>query len=380
MFEHIPTRVGEAGDGENELPGSHTLIRTLRLWRLRVPLVKPYRLAFGSVEAFDTIVAEAELADGQRGPGEATVLTGYTDETIDDCWAFVQNVAQLLPRLPVHAALQRLARYCTRHPFGVTALATAIDLAAFPEEAAPAKDSHVPILGLLGAHDPAGIEREAVELLAAGYRTVKVKVGFEPSRDIRYVRLVQRALAGRARIRIDANQGYTAEQAREFVRAVDREGIELFEQPCKAGDWDAHMQVARNCPLPLMLDESIYGTDDIRRASQLRAAQFIKLKLMKLGRVRALAAALQHVRNSNMTPVLGNGVACDLGCWAEATIAARLIDNAGEMNGFLKARGGLLTRPLRLERGAIVLEAGYRPELDPARVEPFAVARAAFGG
>jgi hypothetical protein len=69
--------------------------------------------------------------------------------------------------------------------------------------------------------------------------------------------------------------------------------------------------------------------------------------------------------------VLGNGVACDLGCWMEACVASRAIDNAGEMNGFLKARSGLLTTPLEFEDGAIVLRPGFAPRLDHGRTAPY---------
>jgi len=62
-------------------------------YRLRVPLVRPYRLAFAAVEHYDTIVVEAVDSDGQRGFGEATVLTGYTDETIEDSWRVAREFA-----------------------------------------------------------------------------------------------------------------------------------------------------------------------------------------------------------------------------------------------------------------------------------------------
>ena len=55
----------------------------------------------------------------------------------------------------------------------------------------------------------------------------------------------------------------------------------------------------------------------------------------------------------------------------EACVAARTIDNAGEMNGFLKARSGLLTTPLEFEAGAIVLRAGFAPRLDHERIAPY---------
>jgi L-alanine-DL-glutamate epimerase-like enolase superfamily enzyme len=191
--------------------------------------------------------------------------------------------------------------------------------------------------------------------------------------------MAQRAVRGRAGIRIDANQGYTADQGIAFVRAVDPAGIDLFEQPCPAGDWDSHLAVAKATRVPLMLDESIYGMSDIEKAAALNCAAYIKVKLMKLGTLEALGLAIERIRELGMRPVLGNGVACDLGCWLEGLVAARHIDNAGEMNGFLKARSPLLAAPLVVRDGALQLEAGYVPRLDPEcmaryRVDSFACA------
>ena len=52
-----------------------------------------------------------------------------------------------------------------------------------------------------------------------------------------------------------------------------------------------------------------------------------------------------------MEPVLGNGVACEIGCWMEACVARTLIGNAGEMNGFLKPVTRLLANPVRFDGG-----------------------------
>ena len=54
------------------------------------------------------------------------------------------------------------------------------------------------------------------------------------------------------------------------------------------------------------------------------------------------------------------------------------IDNAGEMNGFLKPTAPLLANPLKFERGAIVLEPGYRPALDPEALARCTLERQTF--
>ena len=116
--------------------------------------------------------------------------------------------------------------------------------------------------------------------------------------------------------------------------------------------------------MPMMLDESIYGLEEIERAAQLAAARFIKLKLMKLGGLARLERGLRLIRSLGMEPVLGNGVACELGCWMEACVARTTIDNAGAMNGYLKPARNLFTLPIATANGAMILEPGFVPTLD----------------
>jgi L-alanine-DL-glutamate epimerase-like enolase superfamily enzyme len=127
-----------------------------------------------------------------------------------------------------------------------------------------------------------------------------------------------------------------------------------------------------------MLDESIYGLADIERAAELKAARFIKLKLMKMGGLDRLEEGLLRIRALGMEPVLGNGVATEIGCWMEACVAQRTIANAGEMNGFLKPSARLLRRPLAEIRGAIALEPDFVPTLDEDAVARFAVGAETF--
>lgn len=345
---------------------------SIAVYRLQVPLVRPYRLAFGTVERYDTIIVAATDGEGRCGFGEATVLTGYTDETIDDAWRVGRQFAAQLVDEPQDRRRASVRRLAATHPFTATAFGTALEMLEMPDLLL-APEAAAPLVGLLDARSEDGIAAQFEALVNAGYRTVKIKVGFDADADAGFVRSVQRAGRGRARIRIDANQGYTAEQGIRFVRALDPQDIELFEQPCAAGDWDAHRRVAGAAGVPLMLDESIYGMADIEKAAALGCAQFIKVKLMKLATLEALAAAIERIRALGMQPVLGNGVACDIGCWLEAIVAAKHIDNAGEMNGFLKTAAVLLDPGLAFESGAVRLAAHHLPRLNMENMKRYSV-------
>jgi len=354
------------------------LVERLNLYRLELPLTVPYKLAFGPVTAFDTLLVEAQDAEGRIGLGEATLLTGYTDETVAGSWALLQRLAAGLPGRTPARCIELAAAATAAAPFTATALATAMEMLQSSPWLRVNEATRVPLLGVVNGTEARDLEVEVARLLDEGFGTLKVKVGFDADEDARRVRLIQSIVAGRCLLRLDANQGYDRERGCAFATALDPEGIELFEQPCAAGDWEGALAVAAVSAVPMMLDESIYGMEDIERAARLGAARFIKLKLMKMGSLASLAKGIRRIRELGMEPVLGNGVAGEVGCWMEACVARTLITNAGEMNGFLKPVTRLLAEPLRFADGALVLDAGCAPRLEPDAVAACTVARAAF--
>ncbi len=354
-------------------------IATIILYRFSLPLIQPYKLALGTVEVFDTVLCLVRDEDGNEGFGEATIMTGYTAETIDDSWAIACGIGERIAGLQAADGKPAIQTAHAAAPFTSSAMMTAVEMLDGHSLLDVPASTAVPLLAIVNASDEDAIASEIDARLAEGYGTLKVKVGFDAGKDQARVRFIQNHLQGRALIRLDGNQGYDVDDTIRFCAGLDPTGIELFEQPCPADDWRAAVAVAGVATVPMMLDESIYGPDDIDRAAELGAASYIKLKLMKAGGLGALADGIQRIRDHGMTPVLGNGVASDTGCWMEACAARSLIDNAGEMNGFLKAQTGLLETPLAVENGAVTLPPGI-PRLKSAdALSALAVDSARFG-
>ncbi len=340
-------------------------LRSLR--RLRLPLKRPYRLAFGPVEYFDTVLVSLKIGD-REGHGEATVLTGYTEETIDGSWALAKRLADEVQDAPFSSAGPLLLSHLHEAPFTVTAFYTAIEMAlAYPTLSCP-HDREVPMLKILHAMEEPGITEEIEQAIAEGYKTIKVKAGFEAASDLERVCGIVAVAGGRLSITVDANQGYTPDEGVWFASRVPS-GVQFFEQACAKEDWDAALAVARASAVPVMLDESIYGIEDIRRAATLDAASYVKVKLMKFGSLRLLEEGLSEIGALKLLPVLGNGVAADVGCWMEACAAAGRLSTAGEMNGFLKICEPIVENPLAVKGGCAVIPGGYWPVLDVAAID-----------
>lgn len=332
--------------------------------RLRLPLTVPYKLAFGPVEAFDTILVGVQDAEGRAGFGEATFLPGYSEERMETAWERSGTLAARAAGRSPAEIVAEAARILPEGPFTATAFTTACEMLMGHPALTHEQIVAVPLLAIVNADLPGEYEPEIESHLAAGYRTLKVKVGFDLESDLARVERIQRFVAGRALIRVDGNQGFRRDEALRFAASLEPEGIELLEQPAGAGDWETAAELPKVSRVPMMLDESIFDVADVERAAELGAAHFIKFKLMKAGGLDRLEAALNRIRELGMIPVLGNGVAGEIGCWMEGCVAAHLIDNAGEMNGFLKPKAGIFDTPIRVENGAMILESGAMPTID----------------
>jgi L-alanine-DL-glutamate epimerase-like enolase superfamily enzyme len=344
-------------------------IREIEVRQLKLPLVKPYRVSFRTYTEFEPIVVEMRSEDGASGFGEAYVPAGSTRETTESAWAFCTEQAAALVGRSSEEARSRIDTEVAASPFAACAMLTALAVLERHPSLVTRERAHVPLLVPISGRTSEAIAEEVESRFREGYRTFKVKVGWEVADDLARVRSVQQAVAGRGVITMDANRGYDREKGLAFARGLDPRDIALFEQPCEADEWDANAAIARACPVPLMLDESIRSEADIDRAAGMENVGLVKLKLKRVGGVDRALSAMTRARNAGLDICLGDGVATELLCWVEACVSRGFLKRAGDMNGFLKPRVRLLKNPLPFENGGMVLEAGYWPELDHAALQ-----------
>lgn len=353
-------------------------LTTLILRRLRLPLIRPYRLSYRTFDEFEPYLVQVTDDSGRIGFADGHISPGSSAETREDGWIFMREHIQRMLGQDVQTAKEGVLADFETSKVATTALACAIEVLQHHPLLDCDRDISLPLLTPINALDRAGIETEIESWLAQGFRTFKVKVGKAVDADLERVAIIQRTTGSRATLRLDANRAFDRDTGMRFASALDPTGIELFEQPCDSDDWDANAAVASVSTVPLMLDEPICTLDDIERAAGIRGVRFCKLKLKRFGSLERLHEGLMRVRACGMEPVLGDGLGSEVQSWLEACVARSTIRNAGEFNGFLKPKERLLDPPLPFANGAIRLPAGYRPELDQAAVERFTTAKLEF--
>ncbi len=353
-------------------------IARIVLRRLKLPLIRPYRLSYRTFQEFEPYLVEVQDEEGRAGFADAHISPGSSSETREGGWAFALARIDDILGLGTEEAKEAILARFEESKVAATALVAAIEVLEENPQLEVPDAAELPLLTPVNALDQAAIEPEVESWLAQGFRTFKVKVGKDVAADHSRLAAIQKIVAGRATIRIDANRAYSREQGIAFASAIDPEGVELFEQPCDADDWEANAAVAGASTVPLMLDEPICTLADIERAGTLANIRYCKLKLKRFGGLDRLKAGLDAVRANGMEPVLGDGLGSEIHNWLEACVARTTIRNAGEFNGFIKPHERLLGPPMPFERGSVMLPAGYRPALDRAAIDRFTMERRDF--
>jgi len=117
-----------------------------------------------------------------------------------------------------------------------------------------------------------------------GYRMLKVKGGLDPEQDVSRIKAIHRSLPDHI-IRLDADGGYSVDQALDVARAL-KERIEMLEQPTSPADLKKLKQVTLNSPVPILADQSVAGPASALEFATNRYADSLSVKVGACGGMR----------------------------------------------------------------------------------------------
>jgi len=193
---------------------------------------------------------------------------------------------------------------------------------------------------------------------ARGFRALKVKVG--GAEDLARLEAVR--AESDAPLRVDANEGWTLESARELMPELVRLDVELVEQPFPADDLDSFRGLLEVTPrLPVIVDEGCHDLRDVAPAAEY--ADGINVKLAKSGGVREAVRMIHAARALGLRVMLGCMVESQLGVAPAAAIAS--LADWVDLDGHLLLADEPFTG-LRFEDGRVLPGLGPGLGVEPA--------------
>ncbi len=278
-------------------------IKTIEPIPVSLPMLKPVIMAGEEVRRADNVLVRIETASGLIGWGEAASAPVMTGDTLESIVAAVHYLsATLCGRDPadIEGALAAMDGRMYGNHGAKAAIEIALHDLAGRAAGVPVhallgdkRRSQMALLAVVGGGDFDGDLRDADKKKAAGFTAYKIKVGIDtPAKDAARTRAICKVLGSGLLISADANQGFSTEQAVEYVRAVKGAGLDFFEQPVEAHDLAGMSQVAAiDSNIAIGADEGIHSLEDIARHRDLKAARGVSLKAIKLGGVKAVVEA-----------------------------------------------------------------------------------------
>lgn len=310
-------------------------IEQIETFRVAVPLTKPFKTALRTVTTAESIFVKITCDNGIIGWGEAPPTVVITGDSMGSIESAIHHVIK--PFLVKKSLLnyEVLFQGLKTSLVGNSSAKAAVDMALYD---CLSQFCKLPLYQFLGGHKreletdftvsvngPEEMGEDAVNYIGQGFNVLKVKVGKDDiGTDIERIREIRRRVGYDIKIRLDANQGWTAKDAITAIHKMENSGleIELVEQPVKADDLEGLKQVTDHVDTLIMADESVFTPKQAFQVLKTRSADLINIKLMKAGGIYQAQIINQMAEVCGVGCMVGSMIETKLGITAAAHFAA----------------------------------------------------------
>ena len=298
----------------------------------RIKCTHPFGISRSTHDYYDIIYIYLER-DGMVGRGEAAPSNRY-GETFSDCIEILNTFSSTLPDFE---QIQEFENYFRPYTSGIRSLETAFSMAMLDLLAQQRSQPVHEMLGFVKVITQPTSYTIAIgdlQLLhnkineAKNYQILKIKLGSGKDKEI-----VERIRQETDKlIRVDANEGWSLDEAKSMCNWLEDKNVELIEQPLKADKLHLMKELKHASPIPLIADENCLRADDILPLTD--SFHGINIKLMKCGGCAEVPKMFKYANDSGLKVMLG--------CMVESSVGITAMSQFASQADYLDLDGNLL--------------------------------------
>lgn len=345
-------------------------ITSVEYFRLDLPLAIPYTIAYETVSATTNIILKITTSTGLVGWGCAAPDKEITSETPEQVLNAIEN--KVIPILEGSNPFQ-FAYFNHLLKQEIPRMKSTIAMVDIALHDLLARKAQVPLYQLMGGFRhkiqtsiTIGILplqetlEQAQDLWEQGFNVIKLKGGLDLNEDIEKIFKLREKFGSELVLRFDANQGYSAVEAIQFVEATHKAVIEILEQPTGHQNEDDLKHVTDNVTIPVMADESIRSIKDAFRLTSNEMVDMVNIKIMKVGGLLEGQHINSIAKAAGMEVMVGCLDECALGIAAglHFTLSRPNIEYA-DLDGHLDLLKDPFTNLFQLKKGVLIPSEHY---------------------
>lgn len=361
-----------------------TQITQIAYQKVFVPFHLAAEWGAGTRPGTTRLIVQVHTADGTVGVGETICL-----------WEFVEPVlVRTIIPLVLHEDACDIERLCKKvegagyyhHQRALVAALCGVEMALWDivgKQAGMTLNKlwgggyrkQIPLVGYVQAKQPEQAAATAAAFVAAGYQTIKVKIGMSPESDLAIVSAAREAIGSTIKLRADVNGAWTIGTAKRMLRKLEAFDLEYVEQPLQMDDLSGHAELRRQFSTPIALDESAYTMQEVMNIIRAEAADVLLLDPHQAGGLSRCRKAAALAEAAGLPVTLHSGAELGFSTAAYLHLAATLPNLMLALDTqYSNQSDDIVTVPHFCEHGTmrVPTNAGLGMQLDKVKLDQYA--------
>ena len=307
------------------------LIRKIEIYKSPIRLKEPFIISLGPLYYAENLIVVIRTDEEITGFGECSPFRTINGESIDTCFVVGEYLGKpLIGKDPLD--IESCHSIMDKTIFGNSSIKSAFDIALYDIASQKAGIPLYVFLGVKGKRvlitdytvslgSPEKMADDAEKVASNGFQVIKVKLGNSGITDVERIKNIRKRIGSFIPLRIDANQGWTLNEAIKTLTDLREFNIQFCEEPIPRWDFMNLPLIRKKNLIPIMADESCCDHHDAERLINLQAADSFNVKLGKSSGIYKALKIISLAEKANMEIQVGGFLESRLGFTAAAHLA-----------------------------------------------------------